>query len=152
LGSGGGGAPNGPVLALARVAKGAMAPAAGAGFGALHLGGQGAVGLGGTLKAMGSPLLSAPIGTMGQERPKAMGMRSHWARGRAGQGQFRVYWGPGGGNNFGGYYTKHYPPVYHKRMWPIHTCIGGLSPETLQGCIGIMTKTDLVKSSTLMRQ
>ena len=31
LGSGGGGAPNGPVLALARVAKGAMAPAAGAG-------------------------------------------------------------------------------------------------------------------------
>ena len=63
--------------------------------------------------------------TMEQERSKAIGMRFYWLRDRAEQGQFRIYW-EAGATNFGDFYTKHHPAVYHKDMRPIHTYIGGL--------------------------
>ena len=63
MGNKGGATPSGPVLALAKVTKGVIAPAAGAEPGALYLECQGAgVALGGTLGAMGCPQLPTPVG------------------------------------------------------------------------------------------
>ena len=46
------------------------------------------------------------------KRTKAMDMRFHWLRDREAQGQFRIYWRPGG-TNLADYYTKHHPPAHH---------------------------------------
>ncbi len=41
-----------------------------------------------------------------------MDMRFHWLRDREAQGQFRIYWQPGG-TNLTEYFTKHHPPAHH---------------------------------------
>ena len=140
---------NGPVLALAKVIKNVMASAAEAELGALYLNGQEAVALRDTLGAMGYPQPPTPMktgnstangiinNTMKQKRSKAIDMRFYWIRDRVKQGQFKVFW-EAGATNFGDFYTKHHPPMYHRVMRPIHTYVEGISPESLQGCIEIM--------------
>ena len=39
-------------------------------------------------------------------------MRFHWLRDREAQGQFKIYWRPGG-TNLADYFTKHHPPAHH---------------------------------------
>jgi hypothetical protein len=39
-------------------------------------------------------------------------MQSHWLRDHKAQGQFRIYWRPGG-MNLKDYFTKHHPPAHH---------------------------------------
>jgi len=136
---------NGPVLVLAKVIQGVMAPAAGAGLGALYMDAQGAVGLRDCLEAMGHPQPPTPLetgnntangianNTMGQGRPKAMGVGPHWLRGRANRDQFYIYW-ESGKTNFADYYTKHHPTTYHRTNRPLHTYVEGGSPSSLQGC------------------
>ncbi len=41
-----------------------------------------------------------------------MDMQFHWLRDREGQGQFKIYWQPGG-TNLADYFTKHHLPVHH---------------------------------------
>jgi hypothetical protein len=43
---------------------------------------------------------------------KAMDMQFHWLRNQEAQGQFKIYWQPGG-TNLGDYFTKHHPPAHH---------------------------------------
>jgi hypothetical protein len=43
---------------------------------------------------------------------KAMDMRFHWLRDREAQGQFKIYWQPGG-TNLADYFMKHHPPAHH---------------------------------------
>jgi hypothetical protein len=45
-------------------------------------------------------------------RTKAMDMRFHWLCDRKAQGQFKIYWQPGG-TNLADYFTKHHPPAHH---------------------------------------
>ena len=154
---------NRPVLALAKVIKNIMASAAIAELGALCLSGQEVVALRNGLEAMGCHQLAALMKTddstangvvndaMKQKRSKAIDMRFCWPRNRSDQNQFRICW-EAGKTNFGDFHTKHHPAVCHKAMQPIHTHTEGPSPESLQGCVEMMTKTDLVKSPTLMKQ
>ena len=126
-----------------------VAPAAGAGVGALYMGAQGAAGLRGCLGAMGWPQPATPLGagnstangttgnTMGQRRPKALGMRPYWLRGRVNQGQPYLYWESGKGN-FAGHHSEHQPAAAHKLVGPTRTHVGGKPPGSLQGCIGVM--------------
>ena len=44
---------------------------------------------------------------------KAMDLRLHWLRYREFQGQFRVFWAPGG-DNWANYYTKHFALIHHE--------------------------------------
>jgi hypothetical protein len=46
------------------------------------------------------------------KRTKAMDMRFHWLRDREAQGQFKIYWRPGG-TNLADYFTKHHLPAHH---------------------------------------
>ena len=140
---------NGPVLVLAKVIKNVMASVAEAELGALYMNVQEAVALRRCLEAMGFPQPPTPMktdnstangiinNTMKQKRSKAIDKRFYWLRDRTQQGQFYVFW-DAGKNNLADYYTKHHPPQHHKKMRPIVTCIEGLSPESLQGCIRIM--------------
>ena len=75
---------------------------------------------------------------MKQKHSKAIDMRFYWLKDRAQQGQLNIYW-DSGKHNLGDYHTKHHPPTHHKQVRPIYTFIEGVSPETLQGCIEIMT-------------
>ena len=77
--------------------------------------------------------------TMKQKRSKAIDVRFYWLRDRVKQGQFFVYW-ESGKHNLADFFTKHHPPIYHKRMRPIQSYMKGLSPESLQGCIKMMTE------------
>jgi hypothetical protein len=41
-----------------------------------------------------------------------MGMRFYWLRDKEAQGQFKIYWQPGG-TNLADYFLKHHPPAHH---------------------------------------
>jgi hypothetical protein len=43
---------------------------------------------------------------------KAMDMHYHWLRNWEAQGQFNIYWRPGG-TNLADYFTKHHAPAQH---------------------------------------
>ena len=143
---------NGPVLVLAKVIKNVMASATEAELGALYMNAQEAVGIRNCLEAMGFPQPATPLktdnntangilnNTMKQKRSKAIDVRFYWLRDRAHQGQFYIFW-DSGKNNLADFFTKHHPPSYHKAMRPIQSYIEALSPESLQGCIEIMNKT-----------
>ena len=140
---------NGPVMVVAKVIKNVMASATEAELAALFMNAQEAVALRNCLTEMGYPQPATPLktdnntangiinNTMKQKRSKAIDVRFYWLRDRVKQGQFYVFW-DSGKNNLGDFYTKHHPPIYHKKNRPIHTYQEGLSPESLQGCIKIM--------------
>jgi hypothetical protein len=44
-----------------------------------------------------------------------MDMRFHWLRDREAQGQFKIYWRPGG-TNLADYFTKHHAPAHHANV------------------------------------
>ena len=128
-----------------------MASSTEAELGALYMNAQEAAGLRNCLQAMGYPQPAMPLktdnntangiinNTMKQKRSKAIDVRFYWLRDQVQQGQFYVYW-ESGKHNLADFYTKHHPPNYHKRMRPIHSYVQGLSPESLQGCIEMMTE------------
>merc|ERR1711903_104982 len=126
-----------------------MASATEAELAALFMNAQEAVAIRNCLRAMGFTQPATPLktdnntangiinNTMKQKRSKAIDVRFYWLRDRAEQGQFRIYW-DAGKNNLADYFTKHHPPMHHRRMRKIHTYIEGASPDSLQGCIKIM--------------
>ena len=141
---------NGPVLILAKVIKNVMASATKAKLAALFMNAQEAVALRNCLEAMGFPQPATLLktdnstangilnNTMKQKRSKAIDVRLYWLRDRAQQGQFYIFW-DSGKNNLADFYTKHHPPPYHKVHRPIQTYVEGVSPDSLQGCIRMMT-------------
>ena len=54
-----------------------------------------------------------------------------------------------GPTNFGDFHTKHHLAVHHKVMRPLHTHIGGPSPESLQGCVKMMKNVKLSEALNL---
>lgn len=46
---------------------------------------------------------------------RAIDMRFYWVQDCIKQGQFIVYWKPGA-INLGDYFTKHHPPVHHRKI------------------------------------
>ena len=115
---------NGAILTNATIIKAVMSSAAEAELGALFINAQDAVYLRQILNEMGHAQPRTPIQTdnttaegvinnrIQPKRTKAMDMRFHWLRDREAQGQFRIYWRPGG-TNLADYYTKHHPPAHH---------------------------------------
>jgi hypothetical protein len=101
-----------------------MSSAAEAELGALFLNVKEAVYLRQILTEMGHSRPRTPIQTdnttaegvinnkIQPKRTKAMDMRFHWLRYREAQGQFKIYWRPGG-TNLADYFTKHHPPAHH---------------------------------------
>ncbi len=101
-----------------------MSSAAKAKLGALYLNAKEAVYLCQILSKIEHPQPKTPIqtGNMAVEgminnkiqpkRTKAMEMRFHWLRDREAQGQFKIYWRPGG-TNLADYFTKHHSPAHH---------------------------------------
>ena len=61
------------------------------------------------------------------------------------QKQFKVNWAPGK-ENLGDDPTKHHPPSHHKKMRPINLYVKGKSPNSLKGCITIMTEAPVTQS------
>ena len=54
-----------------------------------------------------------------QKCSKAIDMRFYWLQDRTEQGQFHLYWSPGG-NNRGDYFTKKFSPADHVRKRPLY--------------------------------
>ena len=48
-----------------------------------------------------------------------MDMRYHWVQDRTEQGEILVYWAPGA-ENLADYFTKHFHPIYHKRIRKVY--------------------------------
>jgi hypothetical protein len=77
------------------------------------------------LEEMGHPQPVAPIQTdnstaygilnkkVNQKRSEAMDMIFYWIKDRIEQGQYGVYWEPGG-DNLADYFTKHHSSAHHK--------------------------------------
>jgi hypothetical protein len=115
---------NGAILTNATIIKAVMSSAAKAELGALYLNAKEAVYLQQILEEMGHPQPKTPIQTdnttakgvinnkIQPKRTKAMDMRFHWLRDCKAQGQFKIYWWPGG-MNLADYFTKHHPPAHH---------------------------------------
>ena len=130
--------------------KNAMASAAEAEVGVLHMNAQEAVGVRNALEEMGHPQPPTPIktdnsaaqgivnGAIKQKRSKAIDMRFCWLRDRVEQDQFRVCW-DAGKNNVADYHTKHHAGKHHKVWRPIMLNVEGQSPTTMQGCVETMT-------------
>ena len=103
-----------------------------------------------TLDEMGHPQPPAPIktdnstatgiinGTIKQKRSKAIDMRFCWLKDRVEQNQFKVCW-DAGKRDPADHPTKHHSGKHHKQWRPIMLNVDGKSPETLQGCVKIMT-------------
>ena len=83
--------------------------------------------------------------TMKQKRSKAMDMRFYWLRDRTLQKQFRIYWEPGK-HNLADLPTKHHPGSHHKQVRPIYIYNKDTSPESIQGCIKLLSKSLRVQS------
>ncbi len=104
--------------------KAVMSSAAEAELGALFLNAKEALYLRQILDKMGHPQPKTPMQTdnttaegvinnkIQPRRTKAMDMQFHWLRNRKVQGQFKIYWQPGG-LNLVDYFTKHHPPAHH---------------------------------------
>ena len=75
-------------------------------------------------------------GTVRQQRSKAIDMRFYWLKDRVEQGQFKIFWEPGG-ENWAGYFTKRHPPSRHAKARPIYLKEKS-SPGGLQGCAGLV--------------
>ena len=115
---------NGAILTQASIIKAVMSSAAEAEIGALFLNAKEAVYLRQILIEMGHSQPRTPIQTdnttaegvmnhkIQPKRTKAMDMRFHWLRDREAQGQFKIYWRPGG-TNLADYFEKHHPPAHH---------------------------------------
>jgi hypothetical protein len=101
-----------------------MSSAAEAELGALYLNAKEAVYLQQILSEMGHPQPKMLIqmdnttvegvvnNKIQPKRTKAMDMRFHWLRDQESQGQFKIYWWPGG-TNLADYFMKHHPPAHH---------------------------------------
>ena len=74
-------------------------------------------------------------GAAKQQRSKAIDMRFYWLKDRVEQGQFKIFWEPGGGN-WAGYFTKHHPPSHHIKVRPAYLKEKS-SPSGLQGRAGL---------------
>jgi hypothetical protein len=115
---------NGAILTQASIIKAVMSSAAEAELGALFFNAKEAVYLRQILIEMGHSQPRTPIQTdnttaegiinnkIQPKRTKAMDMRFHWLRDREAQGQFKIYWRPGG-TNLADYFMKHHPPAHH---------------------------------------
>jgi hypothetical protein len=107
--------------------KHVMSSAAQAGVGSIFINDNEAAPLCVMLEEMGNPQPGTPIQTdnstaygilnnkVNQKRSKAMDMRFYWIQDRIEQGQYRVYWEPGG-ENLADCFTKHHSSAHHKMM------------------------------------
>ena len=75
-------------------------------------------------------------GTVRQQRSKAIDMRFYWLKDRVEQGQFKIFWEPGG-ENWADYFTKHHPPSHHIKVSPAYLKEKS-SPSDLQGCADLI--------------
>ena len=101
-----------------------MSSAAEAKLGALYLNAKGAVYQHQILSKIGHPQPKTLIQTdnttaegvinnkIQPKCTKAIDMRFNWLRDQEAQGQFKIYWQPGG-TNLADYFTKHHPPAHH---------------------------------------
>jgi hypothetical protein len=115
---------NGTILTNATIIKAVMSSAAKARLGTLFLNAKEAVYLRQILSKMGHPQPRTPIQTdnttvdelinnkIQPKCTKAMDMHFHWLCDQEAQGQFKIYWQPGG-TNLADYFTKHHPPAHH---------------------------------------
>jgi hypothetical protein len=115
---------NGTILTNATTIKAVMSSAAKAELGALYLNAKEVVYLRQFLEEIGHPQPETPIQTdntaaegvinnkIQPKRTKAMDMRLNRLRDREAQGQFKIYWRPGG-TNLTDCFTKHHPPAHH---------------------------------------
>jgi hypothetical protein len=114
---------NGAILTNATIIKAVMSSAAKAELGALFLNAKEAVYLRQILSKMGHPQPQTPIQTdnttaervindkIQPKCTKAMDMHFYWLCNQEAQGQFKIYWHPGG-TNLVDYFTKHHPPAH----------------------------------------
>ncbi len=115
---------NSAILTNPTIIKAVMSSAAEAKLGALYFNAKEAVYLRQILSEMGHPQPKTPIqmdNTTAEgviniktqpKHTKAIDMQFHWLRDQEAQGQFKIYWRPGG-TNLADYFTKHHPPAHH---------------------------------------
>ena len=146
--------PNSAIHVLCKTICGVPSSAAEAETGGLFLNAQEAVPIITALQEMGHPQPSTgtPLETdnstalgiltaqVRMKRSKAFDMRYHWLRDRIAQKQFNLYW-KAGKTNDADYYTKHFPPSYHKLMRYHHARLQrppatvNLLTTQLRGCV-----------------
>lgn len=151
---------NAPILALPKVAKGAMGSAAEAEAAAIHMNAHEAAPARQCLEEMGhsQPAARARAGnaaakglassTIKQKRSKVFGRRFWWLKDREAQLQFHVIWEPGI-YNLAGYPTKHHAGQHHKLARPIYLHEPGKSPRAMQECEAILASGRPAKKALL---
>ena len=139
---------NAPTSVLAKVIKGAMGSAAGAGVAAIHMSAEGATPtrqcLGGVgwaqsptrIRAGNATAKGSTNNTIKPKRSKTFGRQPWWLKGREEQKHFGAVWGAGV-CNLADYPTKHHFPIHHKGVRPVYLHGGERPPESIKGCESI---------------
>ena len=138
---------NGPILSECSVLRHVMSSAAEAELAGVFINAKNAEMLRQILFEMGHPQPPTPIqtdnttacgivtNTVKQRKTRAMDMRFYWLRDRKLQNKYHFYWSSGK-YNMGDYYTKHHPPVHHKKHRPtILNNDDSTAANFVQGCI-----------------
>ena len=157
--------PNGAILVVCRTIRNVVASAAEAETGGLFGNGQEAIPLRRALLALDHPQPPTPIKTdnstsdsfvhsnIRQRRSKTWDMRWNWLRDKATHRSFKYFWAPGKDND-ADYFTKHFPPTYHRKIRPryilqgshlsaLHSSYGALTSSShARGCVIPWTVTN----------
>ena len=135
---------NGPIHALAKAIKAAMASAMEAEMKALFMNAQLLVEYRQTLEDMGHPQPPTRIridnksahgaltGIMKQKRTKSADMNANWAKDRVEQGQFELRWAPGPAS-LGGSPTKRRAGLCHRQAAPLSFSLKARAPQLCRG-------------------
>ena len=122
---------NGAILVECRYLKHVVASAAEAETGGLFHNCQNTIHIRKLLEILGHTQSATPVKTdnstaaafvnemIRQKRSKSWDMRYHWIREQQNQNNIKVFWDKGE-NNKADYFTKHHPPIHHKRMRKIY--------------------------------
>ena len=118
---------NGPIFTLCKTIRNVVSSSAEAETSGTFTNTQEAIPIRQLLIAMGHPQPPTPIKTDNKtshdlvtsliklKKSKTWDMRFHWLEDRIQQKQIFLHWKPGA-QNWADYFTKHWPPAYHKIM------------------------------------
>ena len=120
---------NAPILVECRTLRHVVASAAEAETGALFHNAQNIIAIRHVLNVLGHPQPPTPLKTDNStaygyvhndikiKKSKSWDMRYHWLRDRERQNSLHIFWHPGSEND-ADYFTKHFPPKYHREIRP----------------------------------
>ena len=142
---------NAPILVECKTLRHVVASAAEAETGALFHNGQNIIAIRRILETLNHPQPPTPLktdnstahgyahNTIKLKKSKSWDMRYHWLRDQAQKSNLHIFWHKGSDND-ADYFTKHFPPKYHRQIRPryVLNAIHHLPAIVRTACEGVL--------------